>query len=742
MSNYRWDLRPLPADYTPDLAKKVGRYAAKVLALRGLASQVEGFLDPSAYQPSSPFDFPDMDVAVQRLLQARDRQEQVLIWGDFDCDGVTSTALLLTALRSLGLKVDFTIPLRSQEGHGLNRPRLDKVMEGRATLLITVDCGVGNHNEITYAQEQGLDVIVTDHHLLPETLPPALAVINPLRLDPRHPLWVLPGVGVAYKLAEAVFAQLNQSGIPSYLDLATVGIVADVAVLQRECRYLVQRGLPVLAQTSRQGLRLLLETVMEGSLPLALTATDVAFKLAPKLSAIGRLDDAGLAVELLTTSDPRRAAALVEQFLAANEERKALTEQVFSEAQEQVELENLAAQGGIVLAQEGWHAGVLGIAASRLAELYGCPTVLLTIPTQGDVASGSGRSVSGVDLAAALDAVDPLLLGHGGHPMAAGLQVNVKQLAAAQAALTRELGSRLTRGDGTRALGLEIALDPQFYPHLEQALEEIFHQLQILEPFGHGNPRPLIALINLPNIQSRQKGDPPDTLSTSRTGEHLSVNIGSHRLWWWREGERLRDLNHHEALDVAFVLEPTDYQGQVWRGVVKHIKPAGSESLGIPGNNTLKVIDAREQPSLASNQDGDPCFTGSLDPFFLAPQLHLQAWPSTSQVLREILQQVRPQTVILDQGLCPQGIPVQHNLLATLKLWKQHQLDPESLAKGGIPVDLCPLILNHAAISREDTQRIQGWLSIFQEAEAFQTWVKDASLADIEKLLRRLLCLP
>ncbi len=741
---YRWDLRPLPPSLNAALVGRVGKYAAKVLALRELAAdQVESFLDPEVYTPTSPWQLPDMERAVQRLIQARDHQEKVVIWGDFDCDGVTSTALLLTALQSLGLDVEFTIPLRSQEGHGLNPHRLERILTGDVRLIVTVDCGISNQAEIDQAQAQGVDVIISDHHLLPATLPAAHAVVNPLRLPPDHPLRVLPGVGVAYKMAEALFERLEQPGIQSYLDLATVGIVADVAVLQRECRYLVQRGLPVLSQTSRQGLQQLIETVMPGSRSGDLTATDVGFKLAPKLNAIGRLDDAGLAVELLTTRDPQRATELVDAFIVTNEERKILTEAVVEDAQAQVELQNLADQGGIVLAQTGWHAGVLGIAASRLAETYGCPTVLLTIPPDGREASGSGRSVPTVDLAAALDAIDPLLLSHGGHPMAAGLRVSLDHLASAQAALIQELGSRLANGEITRTLVIEIALDLHLMKQHRQSLEDelgiLFEQLQQLEPFGHGNPRPIIALLNLPIVKTRQRGQ-ADTLGVSRNGDHLSLQVGSRKLWWWREGDRLSDLNRHSHVDVALVLEPTDYQDQVWGGVIKAIRPAGSEGIvpltGIP----LQVSDQRQQSSLLDPVAvGDAVFDGSTGSLPSAHRLWLQSWPRTPSALQTLLQQVQPQQIILTSQLTPHPIPVPFWIPQLVQLGQQQALTGPKLCDLGIPPDLADTLLNHAHVSSTEGGRTQGWITLLEEARAFQQWLGDASGPDIEKLCKRLM---
>ncbi len=755
--SYRWELRPLPPTYSPELAHQVGKYAAKILALRDLSDQVDAFLDPDRYLPSSPFELPDMERAVQRLVKAREQAEKVLIWGDFDCDGVTSTALLLTAMRRLGFEVDFTIPLRSEEGHGLNLGRLERILAANEVgVIVTVDCGVSNHAEIEQAQAQGVDVIVSDHHLLPTPLPAAHAVINPLRLDPEHPLRLLPGVGVAYKVAEALFESLGQPGIHQYLDLATVGIVADVAVLQRECRYLVQRGLPVLSHTCRQGLKHLIETVMEGPLTSDLTATDVAFKLAPKLNAIGRLDDARLAVELLITVDVERAVALVEQFLATNQERKSLTESVVQEACQQVEQQNLAHKGGIVLAQAGWHGGVLGIAAARLAETYGCPAVLMGIGAQE--AAGSGRSVPTVDLAAALDAVDPLLLSHGGHPMAAGLRVSLHNLSALQAALTQELGSRLASGDVTRTLVIEIALDPNLLESqtLEEAVTEVFEQLQPLEPFGHGHPRPLIALLNLPNRRNQGR---QTTLGLSRNGEHLAIQVGSRRLWWWREGDRLSELDRHDHLDVAFVVEPTDFQHQLWRGVIKDIRPAGSQALTPLTRIPFQIKDQRqhgpEHSAPHQPEAADPqalIFDGSELDWPRAKILTLQTWPSTPSSLQTLLHQVQPRQLILMPQLVPIQIPESDWILALVKL-QQTTLQQATLGEPqtwqasaivnlGIPLDLAQALIRATPPHPKGSESVPVWLALLQEARAFQNWIQAASLSDLESLCKRLLRTP
>jgi single-stranded-DNA-specific exonuclease len=488
---YRWELLPTPPQFNLELSREYGKYAAKVMALRGLHTweQAQAFVDPEHYSPTPPASLPDLERAVARLLQAREREETLCIWGDFDCDGVTSTSLLLSALQPLGFRVQFSIPLRSTEGHGLNPQRLQQVLAQGCQVILTVDCGVGNAAEIAMAQVQGVDVIVTDHHMLPDPLPAAYAVVNPLRLPAEHPLRFLPGVGVAYKLAEALYQALGIPGVEQHLDLVAVGIVADVAVLQRECRYLVQRGLPVLASTQRPGLRALLAQVSNGQLQRSPTAQDIAFRIAPKLNVIGRLEDASLAVELLTTSDPERAQALVQRFVALDEERRQLTQQVIQEASQQVESLDLTREGAIVLAEAGWNPGVLGIAAARLVEQYRCPTVLIAKDEATGLGHGSGRSLPGVNLVEAIEAVRPLLRRGGGHPMAAGIQVDLACLAAVQLALQRELAARVSPDQQARALAVEIILDWELLVSQDRdgvaELDEVYRQLQLLQPFGH-----------------------------------------------------------------------------------------------------------------------------------------------------------------------------------------------------------------------------------------------------------------
>ncbi|MFS8868697.1 single-stranded-DNA-specific exonuclease RecJ [Synechococcus sp. H65.1] len=736
---YRWDLLPTPPQFDPELSREYGKYAAKVLALRGLHSreQARAFVDPDCYSPTPPGSLPDLERAVARLLEARERGETLCIWGDFDCDGVTSTSLLLSALQPLGFQVQFTLPLRSSEGHGLNSQRLQQVLAQGCQVLLTVDCGIGNAAEIALAQAQGVDVIVADHHTLPDPLPPAYAVINPLRLPEDHPLRFLPGVGVAYKLAEALYQALGIPGVEEYLDLVAVGIVADVAVLQRECRYLVQRGLPVLAKTRRPGLRVLLDWVSNGSSPGTLTAQDIAFGLAPKLNAIGRLEDASLAVELLTTSDSQRAQALVEHFLALSEECRQLTQQVLQEATQQLESLDLARERAIVLAGSGWKPGVLGIAAARLAEQYRCPAVLIAKDESTGLGYGSGRSIPGVNLLRAIEAVRPLLQRGGGHPMAVGIQVDLACLAAVQLALRRELAAQVSPVQQARVLAVEILLDwdrlaAQGRDGVAE-LDEVYRQLQLLQPFGHGNPNPVVALMNFRPSRS--------TLRVSRDGRHLRFQLqgkaGSRTLWFWEAGEELERWQKCPAVDIALCLEAEERGRQPWWGRVLAVRPAGEWQAPTVSAPRLQVEDYRQCPlpdalEKALYYDGQPLPLRQQVLPSAKTALVLARWPWLPQDLAQLLQQVQPQTLVLAASAHPwEHLPQQ---LAQLRELSQAEpWDPAALAAAtGLPQQWLAALKGPEQIPTQ----LLSWI---RESQAFHRWLDEASPAQIAQLCQRLL---
>ena len=425
-----------------DLQAAVGGHPliAQRLARQGILSPVDAlaFLDPRKYKQASAFELPDMDRATSRLKQAIERREHILIWGDFDVDGQTATALLYSGLSRIGANVEYHMPRREGEGHGINLPRLHHWLEQGIDLIITCDTGTTAFEGIDRAQAAHTDVIVTDHHLPAETLPAAHSVINPQRLPPGHPLRDLPGSGVAFQLLQALGSDIPAN---DQLDLVALGIVADVAVQARDTRYLLQLGLETIRATDRPGLRALMERA-EVSQP-NLTESDIGFRLAPRLNAQGRMSDARVCVELLSTTDVARAVALADELEAVNARRKLESRLVEDSATSLIEKDpSLLSYSVLVLSHPEWTGGVTGIVANRLAETWHKPVVLLC--ERGDIAFGSARSVPGCNITEALATVKDILGRFGGHQAAAGLSLQRESIFE----FRRRLSRAVARTDG------------------------------------------------------------------------------------------------------------------------------------------------------------------------------------------------------------------------------------------------------------------------------------------------------
>ena len=499
------------------------------------------FLSAAHYTAAPAGDLPDIDRAVERLKRAIRAKERILIWGDFDVDGQTATALLYSALRRLGARVSYHVPNRFSEGHGIHLPTLKRRLDGGVDLILTCDTGVTAQAAVDYAAGRGIDSLITDHHALPETLPAAAAVVNPQRLPAGHPLRQLPGVGVAYKLIEA----LDPGGADDLLDLVALGIVADVMVQVDDTRYLLQRGLEGLRENRRVGIRAILE---RAEIPAAdLNEGHIGFAIAPRLNALGRLGDASPAVELLTTDDWERARVLAHRLESYNSKRKYLSNQVYESARAKIEKEPwLLDYAALVLSQADWHSGVIGIVASRLVEEYGRPTVLIAAPE--GVGRGSARSIDGVNITAAFGQVAHLLDRYGGHSMAAGLSLPGERIVDFRRALSSVL----------RGMGADLAAAPELaidgYVKLSDISDELTTDIERLAPFGNGNPPLTLVARDLKLAGSKGLG---------RRGEHLRVAVedpGGRRqpVIWWRGAAA--DLPQGR-FDLAFTLRMSSYKG-------------------------------------------------------------------------------------------------------------------------------------------------------------------------------------
>ncbi|WKZ52433.1 MAG: single-stranded-DNA-specific exonuclease RecJ [Anaerolineales bacterium] len=537
---------------------------ARTLVRRGLTdvSAARAFLHPEELPPT-PYPnlerAPDgssrggIDAAVARVNLAARRGEIICVWGDFDVDGQTSTALLVQTLRALGAKVVYYIPIRGKESHGVHVESLKPIIDNGATLVVTCDTGVTAHSAIDYANSRGVDVVVTDHHDLGETLPNAMAVVNPKMLPEDHPLANLAGVGVAYKLAEAL---LNAEGgrqnadNTELLDLVALGLIADVALLKGETRSLAQRGIQKLRETKRLGLRVMAD--LAGASMDTLTEETIGFTFAPRLNALGRLGDANPAVELLLTSDPPRARVLAAQIEGLNAQRRMLTSQVHASAEAKLRAEPALLDGPvIVLSHPDWPGGVVGIVANKLAERYRKPAILLSESDDG-ILRGSARSVEGLHITEAIASQKEILLGFGGHPMAAGMSLEAPKLAEFRRGLGKAVEGQL--GSKVRE---EAELQIDAWVSLDEVTLELADQLESLAPFGAGNPELTLATRGVVFKSATEIG---------KTKEHLRLNVEDENgtaqslLWWGGAGEELPETG--SKIDVAYSLRGSSFRGQ------------------------------------------------------------------------------------------------------------------------------------------------------------------------------------
>jgi single-stranded-DNA-specific exonuclease len=443
--------------------------------------------------------------AVARLKQAIEHQETVTIWGDFDADGVTATAVLWEGLGHIfdqGKTLRYYIPNRLRESHGLSKAGLDQVREWGTGLIVTCDTGSTNLEEVAYAQTLGMEVIITDHHTLPEVEPAAVALINPRYFPADHPLATLSGVAVAYKLLEALYESLESPpkfSLDNLLDLVAIGLIADLVNLTGDCRYLAQRGLKQL-QTHQQGnpphfrpgVKALLELCKKtGDRP-----TDISFGLGPRINAVSRIHgDARFCVELLTSQDADRCRTLATEAELANTRRKGLQRDLYHQVMDRVAAIDLATTHCIILADEQWPTGILGLVAGQVSQALGRPTLLLTIdppsPTgEPQLARGSARSVPGLDLYDLFQSQADLLTSFGGHPLAAGLTLPVERLAMFTTAMNRAVREKLGSSIPQPSLTIDLTVTVQ------DLGQDLFRELKLLEPYGMGHPVPRLLVRN------------------------------------------------------------------------------------------------------------------------------------------------------------------------------------------------------------------------------------------------------
>lgn len=538
---------------------------AKVLLNRGITSAEQGriFFHGTLADLTSPWNLSGMEAAVSRILRGIKHQEKIMVFGDYDVDGITATAIVVSFLKNQGVPVGYYIPERSQ-GYGLSLDALRAVQEQGYSLIITVDCGISATSEIVYGKELGLDFVITDHHELGHEIPDCEGIINPKMNNNKTCVTELAGVGVAFKLVQALAEKLGlEPTYPfDYLDLVALGTIADVVPLVGENRIIVKNGLSLLSQSPKEGIKALLEVagIGEGQL----TPNQVAFALAPRLNSAGRLASPLIALELLLTKSPQKARELALKLNELNATRQLLVQQVMQEALAMIERES---QGDpehpvIVLASPLWHPGVTGIVAAKLADMFYKPVILLTI--EGEQAKGSGRSIPGFDLFQGIKHCEELLLKSGGHSQAVGLTVAVEYLAAFREKINNYAANVLELAMLEPTLHIEAEVLPS------QLDFQLLDELSKLEPFGYGNPEPVLALRS-----ARLK----DYRAVGKDGEHLKFQVLTER-------EAIEGIGFNmvkpvqgridltKPVDLAFRLQRNHWNGQTKLQVVlEDIRP-------------------------------------------------------------------------------------------------------------------------------------------------------------------------
>ncbi len=475
-----------------------------MLVNRGITTEAQAaeFITPTLSSLSDPFLMKGVEEAVERILIAKSRSETICIHGDYDVDGVTAVVVLTAFFRAVSIPVCYLIPRRVEEGYGLSRDGVDEAKRLGAKVLITVDCGITSVTEADYCRESGIDLIITDHHTPGEIIPAACAVINPLQPGCNAPFKKLAGVGIAFKLAVAVRSRLRQEGffencpepnLKEYLDLVALGTIADLVPLTGENRIIVRYGLQELANSSRAGIAALKKVA---DVKAEVSAVDVGFRLAPRLNAAGRLDDAKRGVELLLTTDLEVAAHLAEELDAANRERQEIEKEILAEALDRLlNDETLKGRTAVVLASESWHPGVIGIVASRVVERCHRPTILIAM--QNGEGKGSGRSIPAFHLYNALAASAEHLVKFGGHQQAAGISILEQNLAAFYDLFDEHAVENLTAEDLIPAYAVDAEISP------EDLGDQLLSIINSLKPYGMGNPEPLFLLRGVKVVSHR-----------------------------------------------------------------------------------------------------------------------------------------------------------------------------------------------------------------------------------------------
>ena len=525
---------------------KLNKLLATILVNREITekSQIEKFLNPKRNDFYNPYEMPDMEKAIERIIKAIENKEKIIIYGDYDVDGITSVTVLKSFLEERGIHVSEYIPNRLEEGYGLNKKAVEYIAKQGNQLMITVDCGISAIEEVEYANKLGIETIVTDHHEPGEELPKAIAVVDTKRKDNKYPFRNLAGVGVVFKLIQAISQRLDlpEKEYLKYLDIVCIGTISDIVPLVDENRVIVKLGLKLVEQTKNLGLK----AILEASGYSKIDSNTISFGVAPRINACGRMGHQEEALKLFLSKDGEEVQELTQKLNEYNRLRQETEKQIYNESIIQIEEKGLADRNTIVVMGKGWHHGVIGIVSSRITELYFKPSILLC--EEEDYGKGSGRSIPGFDLYEALTQCKDTIDKFGGHSMAVGINVKKEKFEE-----FKEKLEKIAKEKHTEEIVPILKIDALI--NLDEINKEMVESLKELEPFGEGNKMPIFAFKNLKI----------DSIRALSEGKHLKLTLKDNNTIvnaiGFNMGELAQDYRIGDKIDVVGTLEINSFNG-------------------------------------------------------------------------------------------------------------------------------------------------------------------------------------
>ena len=544
----KWQIYETDSQKVQELIDKynLNLLLATILVNRNIleTENLDKFLKPTRNDFHDPFLMPDMEIAVERILKAIENKEKIIIYGDYDADGITSITVLKSFFKDIGVDVFSYIPNRLEEGYGLNKPAVKKIVDDKYNLMITVDCGISAIEEIDYANSLGIETIVTDHHEVGEKLPNALAIVDAKRKDNMYPCRDLAGVGVVFKLIQALSIKLNlkEESYLKYLDIVCIGTISDIVPLVDENRVIAKLGLMLVNQTKNLGLKSLLMS----SGYKKIDSTTISFGVAPRINACGRMGHAEEALKLFLSNNLNEVQELTKKLNDYNVKRQDIEKRIYEEAVKQIEERNLNKNNTIIVAGENWHHGVIGIVASKITEMYFKPSILLC--NEEDESKGSGRSIPGFDLHDALMKCLDHIEKFGGHSMAIGITIKKSELEQFSQSL-----ENVAKEEHTEEIVPIVQIDAKI--SLSDINKEMVESLNQLEPFGEGNKMPIFVIKNLKIDSIRALTEGKHLKLTLREGNNMVNAIG------FNMGSLAEEYKIGDKIDVAGMLEINSFNG-------------------------------------------------------------------------------------------------------------------------------------------------------------------------------------